>query len=424
MIRFLIKGLLRDRSRSLFPVMVVAIGVALTVLLQSWINGVMSDMIRSNANYSTGHIKLTTRAYAANEEQNPNDLALLDAGPLTDRLQKKYPGLHFVSRIRFGGLLDIPDEQGETREQAPVAGLGIDLLSPGSTEADRLNIRKSIIRGRMPEKPGEVLVSEDLARKLAVGPGRAATVLGSTMYGSMAMHNFTIVGTVRFGIAAMDRGAMVADLDDVRRMLDMEDTAAELLGYFDDGQYRDTAAVRIVAEVNAAVDNPTDEFAPVMRALRDQNDLAEYLDLAKNMTRIISGVFVVAMSIVLWNLGLIAGLRRYGEIGVRLAIGEQKGHIYCSMLLESVAVGLLGTLAGIAVGLIPAWYLQEYGVDIGAMMDNSSMMISSVMRAQITVQTFLIGFVPGLLSTVLGTALAGTGIYRRQTSQLFKELEV
>jgi putative ABC transport system permease protein len=36
----------------------------------------------------------------------------------------------------------------------------------------------------------------------------------------------------------------------------------------------------------------------------------------------------------------------------------------------------------------------------------------------------LIGFLPGLLATLLGSALSGVGIYKRKTAQLFKELEV
>jgi putative ABC transport system permease protein len=51
------------------------------------------------------------------------------------------------------------------------------------------------------------------------------------------------------------------------------------------------------------------------------------------------------------------------------------------------------------------------------------MMISNVYRAQVTTGSFFIGFAPGIISTVLGTAIAGIGIYKRQTSQLFKELE-
>lgn len=424
MIRFLLKGLFRDLSRSLFPVLVVTIGVTLTVMLHAWIGGVMGDMVRSNANYSTGHVKVTTRAFAENESQNPNDLALLDTAELIQSLESRYPQLRFVSRIRFGGLFDIPDDQGETREQAPVYGQGIDLLSPGSTEIERLNIAGAISRGRMPAQSDEVLISEDLSQKLNVAPGSNATLLSSTMHGGMTMQNFTIAGTVRFGIAAMDRGAIIADISGVRGALDMDNAAGEILGYFVNGQYDDAEARRIAADFNATANNEEDEFAPMMRALRDQNDLAEYLDLANSMASIISTVFVLAMSVVLWNLGLIGGLRRYGEIGVRLAMGEEKGHVYRAMLVESVAIGIAGSVIGTTLGLGFAWYLQVHGLDIGSMLDSSSMMISSVMRARITTQTFYIGFIPGLLSTVLGTALSGIGIYRRQTAQLFKELEV
>jgi putative ABC transport system permease protein len=47
----------------------------------------------------------------------------------------------------------------------------------------------------------------------------------------------------------------------------------------------------------------------------------------------------------------------------------------------------------------------------------------AVFHARITSAAFFIGFIPGLLSTVIGTMLSGIGIYKRKTAQLFKELE-
>ncbi len=423
MIRFLLKGLFRDRSRSLFPSITVAIGVALTVLLHSWISGIMGDLVISNANFSTGHVKITTRAYTENENQKPNDLAILETDELLLGLRDNFPQMQFTERIQFGGLLDIPDENGETRSQGPVVGLAIDMLSGESAEKERLNIARAIVRGRIPKSPGEILISEELSLKLEVSPGSSASILSSTMHGSMAMQNFTITGTLKFGVGPMDRGAIIADINDIRRALDMENAAGEILGYFNDEKYDDPEARRIAEQFNQQSSDPNDEFSPIMRALRDQNDLAEYLDLAENMSAILSGVFISAMSIVLWNLGLIAGIRRYGEIGVRLAIGENKGQVYRSILLESLLIGLTGTLIGIAIGLSLSLYLQIHGLDIGYMMNNSSMMLPGIMRARITPQTIYIGFIPGLFSTLLGSALAGIGIYRRQTAQLFKELE-
>jgi len=57
------------------------------------------------------------------------------------------------------------------------------------------------------------------------------------------------------------------------------------------------------------------------------------------------------------------------------------------------------------------------------MLEGSTMMMSGIYKARITPETYYIGFIPGILATFLGTALAGIGIYRRQTAQLFKELQ-
>ncbi len=423
MIRFLLKGLLRDRSRSLFPVLIVSLGVMLTVFLQTWLQGAMGDIVRSNASFSTGHVKIMSKAYAKNKSQIPNDLALLGVEELLTSLRKHHPDMVWVERIRFGGLLDIPDDHGETRAQGPATGLAVDLLSSQSPEIATLNIRQSIVRGQLPAKSGEILIGDEFARKLEANIGDTVTLLGSTMHGSMSIQNFTIAGTVRFGVNAMDRGALLIDISDIRRALDMNDAAGELLGYFGDGVYHDAAATQIARAFNDLSADPGDDYAPVMRALRDQDGLGEYLDMSQYFSFIASGIFVVAMSIVLWNVGLIGGLRRYGEMGLRLAIGEDKRHVYGSLIIEALGVGIVGSIIGTAIGLALAWYLQVHGLDIGSMVKNSSMMMSNVMRAEITSVTYYIGFIPGLLSTVLGAALSGIGIYQRQTAQLFKELE-
>ncbi|MFQ6613496.1 MAG: ABC transporter permease [Fidelibacterota bacterium] len=424
MIRFLINGLLRDRQRSLFPVLIVAIGVWITVFLQAYMDGVFTDMVDYNARFSSGHVKITTRAYAENAGQNPNDLALIGVDTLLTRLRDDYPDMNWVRRIHFGGLLDIPDENGETRAQGMAFGFGVDLLHPESGELTTLNIEKALVRGRLPERPGEILISEVLSQKLGVNPGATATLLGSTMYGSLSITNFRIAGTVRFGITAMDRGAIIADIGDVQTALDMEDAAGEILGYFPNRIYDDRRAGEISRQFNRRYSHEDDEFSPVMGSLKEVSNLSEYLDMASNMSAIIVTIFVVVMSLVLWNVGLLGGLRRYGEVGVRLAIGERKGHVYRSLIYESMAVGFIGSLLGTALGLSSAWWMQTQGLDISSLMKNVNMLVPTVFRASITARTWYIGFIPGFMATALGSALSGVGIYRRQTAQLFKELEL
>ena len=40
MLKFLLKGLMRDRSRSLLPVIVVTLGVMITVFMHAYLSGV------------------------------------------------------------------------------------------------------------------------------------------------------------------------------------------------------------------------------------------------------------------------------------------------------------------------------------------------------------------------------------------------
>ncbi len=424
MITFILKGIIRDRSRSLFPILTVLLGVAITVLGYCYFNGVMTSWIQTSAKFEAGHMKIMSRAYADNADQKPNDLAFIGVNNLMADLKRDFPDLIFTQRILFGGLFDVPDEQGETKAQGPIAGFAVTLLSEESPERKMLNLENAVVRGRLPEKQGEILISDDFARRLDIQPGQAATLIGSTMYGNMATANFTVVGMLRFGIAAMDRGTMLADLADIQVALDMEDAAGEILVFFNDFVYQEHAADRIAETFNAKYSDDEDEFSPMMRTFHSQGGVADYMTMVNKFMGVMIFSFIAVMSIVLWNAGLMGSLRRYGEIGMRLALGEDKGHLYRSMITESLMIGTIGSILGTGLGLAFSYYLQVKGINLGNMMQNASLAINDVIRAKVTPVSYVIGFVPGLMATFLGTSISGLGIYKRQTSQLMKELEV
>lgn len=423
MIRFLITGLLRDKSRSRMPILVVAIGVTLTVFMHAYVTGFMGDSIELNARFTSGHMKVMTKGYAENMSQAPNDMALIGADALLEKLKTDYPEADWVPRIQFGGLIDVPDASGETRSQGPAMGLALDLLNPSSGEADRLNLEKSMVQGAMIQAPGDALLSDHFAQKLGVHPGDHFTLIGSTMNGSMSFYNFKVVGTVSFGNEVLDRGSIVVDINDARLALDMEDAAGEILGFLKTGYYDNDRTLKVSGHFNKQTVGADDLYVPVMQSLAQQGSMGQYVLLADVWTVYVSMIFVIAMALVLWNAGLLGGLRRYGEFGIRLAMGEEKKHVYFTLIYEAVAIGIIGTVVGTGFGLLFSWLLQRYGIDISGMMEGSSIMMPTVMRARITPVDFYLGFIPGLIATVIGSMLAGVGIFKRKTSQLFKELE-
>ena len=424
MLKFLLKGILRDRSRSILPIIIIAMGVMLTVMLSGYMRGAFGDVIDQNARFDTGHVKVMTKAYAENKDQIPNDLALLEVGALTESLQQDFPDMEWVKRIKFGGLIDVPDSKGNTRTQGPAAGIALDLLSVGSSEIKRMNIEQSLVSGSLPKAQGEALMSDDFAKKLQLALGDEITYFGSTMEGSMTFQNFKLVGTIRFGTAAMDKGTIIIDISDAQAMLDMEDGAGELLGYLNSGVYQNAETQEIAKQFNDKYKDSKDEYAPMMLTLAGQNNLAEIIEYSETMSGIFVFIFVFAMSIVLWNTGLLGGLRRYKEFGIRLALGEAKSGIYRSLILEAVLIGIIGSVVGTILGLAITYYMQVVGLDVSEYIAESAMIMPSIIRSKITPDLFFIGFIPGVLAMVFGNMLAGMGIYKRETANLFKELEV
>ena len=427
MIYFLTKGLLRDRSRSLFPVIIITITVAIVIFAIGFMKGSMNSVFQSTAVIISGHEKVVTRAYKEESQMLPNDLALLNVDQIIRNLDKEYPDHFWSPRITFGGLLDMPDKNGETKDQGQVYALGIDLLKTGSRIIEIWELDKNLVNGRLPKTFNEALIGQKLANKLNITVGDTATYIGTTMHNAFTTYNFTIVGTFDLQKGQADSQMMLVDISGARKALDMENAASEILGFTHSLFYDDDKAVSLRSNYNENYSDSSDIFSPVMMALRDSSqqmgDMVEFVDA---FLMIIGTIFLIIVMVVLWNMGLMNGLRRYGEIGLRLAMGESKGVVYRSMIVEAVIIGLTGTMIGTGLGLSIVYYVQENGIDyseVVATMSTASMVMPNVFYAKITPDLYYIGFIPGLIATVLGTMLAGIAIYKREMAQLFKELE-
>lgn len=424
MFKFLVIGLMRDRNRSLMPIIVVALGVLLTVYMYTYMKGVFGEALNIAATFDSGDVKITSRSYYAEKDQTPNDLALENTGDLLGQLRSDYPELAWAERIKFMGLIDAFDENRVTRTQSGVRGVAIDLLGSDSSDRDRWQLELALSAGQVPDKPRDILISLQLAEQMKIKVGEEVTLITNTVNGAMSAVNLTVSGTVYFGVGFMDRNLILADLEDIRWILDMEGWTAELLGFFDLPFYDDEIATAFTEEFNLKhSDSSEDPYGPLMTTMLDDSGMREYFSYGENAGSIVIFVMITAMGIVLWNAGLMSGIRRYGEMGLRLAVGESKGHVYRSLLGESLAVGLAGTVIGTILGLGASFYLQEVGIDISNIMGDAEIPFPTILRARINGMAFVIGIFPGVMSTLLGAALSGLAIYKRNTAALFKELE-
>ena len=431
MIRWLVRGMLRDRTRSLFPFTVVTVGVALVIVLVGFMDGVLMGMMDMTAYLDTGHLRVVNKAFYDEEHLNPLDRAL-GSQKETGRWLKDNsdPQIEWTPRIRWGAIMDVPDEHGETQSQTPVVGMALDLLSPGSPELERLNLAESLTHGRLPNRRGEIIVGYQLAQSLKLELGKPVTLIGRTFDGGLATDNYVVAGFVRFGVFAMDKKMALIDLADAQETFYMPDMVTDWLGYFpthvsflDYDEYRSKLELRLKGLVEHSPPGWAHDDIPLALSILDQRNIRPITDKFLIIRKFIIGIFLFLMAMVLWNAGILNGIHRYGEMGLRLAMGETPSRLILTLVAESLAVGVVGSVAGCAVGGACTYFLQEVGLNMGDAFAQSGLMLNDVVRARLSTDGFIRGVIPGLTASVLGTLVAGMTIFKRSEANLFRELE-
>jgi putative ABC transport system permease protein len=158
-------------------------------------------------------------------------------------------------------------------------------------------------------------------------------------------------------------------------------------------------------------------------SILDQRNIGDITSKFETLRKIIVGIFIFLMVLVLWNAGLLNGMHRYGEMGLRLAFGETHLQLLFSIVLEAILIGIIGVIVGCGVGGTITYFLQEVGVDMGDAFAQSGMMINDVVRGRVSIDGFIIGIIPGLRASALGSLIAGLAIFNRSEANLFRELE-
>ncbi len=431
MIRWIYLGIIRDKTRSLFPFLVVSAGVSLMIFFLGFMDGIFAGMVDITANLDTGHVRFVNRPFYEEEYLNPMDRALAGQKETGQWLKENADRrVSWSPRIRWGAIMDVPDPQGETLHQTPVVGMAMDLLSADSPELARLKLADSLLAGRLPEASHELLVGYQLAQTLELELGRPVTLLGQSFDGGLAADNYTVVGFVKFGVSAMDKKMALIDLADAQETFYMEDMVTDWLGYLPaEVGYMDYPEIqsRLQERLAGLLARPPAEWAaddePMVLSILDQRNFSSLVRTFEAVKKIVIGIFLFLMTLVLWNAGLLNGIHRYGEMGLRLAMGETHRALVFRLGLEAFLIGVLGSLAGCLIGGAIVYYLQEVGINMGDAFAKTGLMLSDVTRGRLSLEGFVMGIVPGMTASVLGNLIASLAIFKRSEANLFRELE-
>jgi putative ABC transport system permease protein len=385
------RNIWRNPRRSVLTILAIVFASTLLVFMLSFQFGAYEEMIDSSVRLSTGHLQVQPKGYQNRPEMRK---VIGDPGSL----------LKMVAALEG---IDGAAVRSETFALAagPERSRGI-MVTGIRPEVERLvsSLPGQIRKGRYLQKgdAGVAVIGALGAERLQLDIGDECTLLGQGRDGSVAATVVQIVGIFRTGIDDFDRSTMQLPFSYFDEVFSMRGGAHRLVmttkNLADAGPI--AAAVRLTPEAEGLAVLTWDELTPGLKQSIE-------LDLISGIIMYAILVIVVAFSIL--NTFFMAIFERTREFGMLMSIGTKPIRLVKIMLLESMAMTMVGLAVGIVLGTAITLFFSNHGISMGESSDlmaqygiadrlypRLSLMSVIIGPAIICVITFFTALVPAL----------------------------
>ncbi|HLM63698.1 MAG TPA: ABC transporter permease [Acidimicrobiales bacterium] len=247
-----------------------------------------------------------------------------------------------------------------------------------------------LAEGRAPESDDEVVINRGAARDADLDVGDSATVL---VPGPVRV---TVVGIATFG-----------DEDGLGETTFTAFTLAAAQQHIAGG--RDlVSAVAAEAEPGVSQDELADRIEPIVPAgaeaitgaeLTDEqvDDIeSDFLGMLTTFLTVFAGIALLVATFSIYNTFSILVAQRTREMALLRAVGAARRQVLTAVAIEALAVGIVGSLVGLAAGLGVAGLLKGLFDAVGGALPAGGTVV--------TVSTVVIGLAVGVLATLAAAA--------------------
>jgi len=339
------RNIWRHRRRTV--IIVLAMGLSLAMMM--WYDGLLdgfNNAIAGNAvRVLGGNVQVHAAGYREKVDSNPL-LPLTDDSAVVQAANSQPNVIAAARRIQTGGLIS-------NREGAfPMSIIGID----PEAEAPVSLIAEHIVDGRYvePEDEDSVLIGKGLAEALAIKVGDRVTMVGSDIHKQNRQRTMTVIGIYDIGIPSMEKGTSYISLTEAQNLFGLRGQSTEV-----------QITLKRVGTETAVVTALT----PLLPGYEVESWAKNYPELSNAVGRknivmdIFSVIIVMIAGIGILNLLLMAIYERTREIGLLGAMGLKPRQIATTFILEGALIGVVGVVAGIALGLMINLSLMQVGMD-------------------------------------------------------------
>ncbi len=382
----------RNRRRSFFSALALAMGLALLLIGAGFIRGEMDSAMDTSVRLQTGHLQIRSESYDESKTSLKWEDLVEDPAQVAAQLMSLAPVKAATPRLFAGGIASAGDET------AGVRVFGIDPQSEANAP-----YQQGVIEGdylTADDREG-VLIGKPLAEKLGLGVGDSVNLAVSTSNGDIDGQAFTVRGIYSTQTNGFDLVTVFLPLAKAQAITRTENHASTIFVLLHDREQ--TEAVVSALQVGR------------YKVLTWQK-MNEVVIQTEAMSRgYMSLIYLIVLTItatVIVNTLIMAVYERTREIGILSAIGMKSRRIMAMFLAESTILALGGVVMGVILGYLAVRGININGFYVGDM-GLSGFLIGNTIYANLTprdavnltIMAFVVTLLAGLYPAILAARM-------------------
>ena len=390
--RMALRDLGRNRRRSFFSALALGIGLALLLLLASFINGEMGSAIDLGIQLQSGHLQVRAKTY----DENKSSLKWEDLVENPDQIAAQIASLEPVEvatpRLFASGIAVVGDQS------AGVRVFGID--PPSEANAP---YREGLMNGEFltPDDREGILIGQPLAEKLDLKVGNKINLSVNTSNGDVSEQPFTIRGIYSTRTNAFDSITVLLPLAKAQAISSAENHASTIFVLLKDKAQTEAVANALqTSNYDVVTWNEMNEF------------IIQYEDLANQYISILYLIVLAITATVVINTLIMSVFERTREIGILSAIGMKGRRIMAMFMAETTLLAIGGILVGLVLGILVVYFFSKNGFYIGNMGITGFLMSDTIYTklavddaVNLTFMAFIITLLAGLYPALLASRM-------------------
>jgi putative ABC transport system permease protein len=373
-----LKSLWARKTRAFSTTVAVVIGVAFmagSYVLTDTIFAAFDDIFSES-------LKGTSVVVTAKNpvEQENGEVPTISAS-LLPRIEKT-PGVRLASGAIFtpGGFFDARNGDAIGSKFAPK------FIS--STQPDGLE-SLTYVTGHAPRGPSEASLDEAGAEDSNLKVGDRIKIVGQG-----SAQTFTLVGLTHLGSASFG-GASIAQVT-----LPVAQAITHKRGRFDQisiAADKGVSATALKRRIQSEMPDSTRVETATENADRSSEEIRDNLGFFQTFLLVFAFIALFVGAFLIFNTFSITVAQRVTEFGMLRTLGASRRQILSTVIVEAVAIGLVGALLGIAGGFLVALLLKSLFVSFGIDLPTTGL----VLEARTVVVSLLVGVLVTLISSLV-----------------------